>query len=478
MSLLGPDDGSLISLPGLGGPSTDPLLAEAVLLLRAGQLNPDSYDDGDSVPNEGTGGSALNGVGTVGKAHLTRADDPDVFAVHVDTNVLQSFTTPDSAGLSIVGDIDLRARFRAIGDAEAGGTEDHSQVIGKIKSANSGDSGYDETDYGLSVGLADPFTPGEVTLTWFDSSNVQHSVPSTGAALDPYAWNELKATLDVDNGAGGHTVTFYTKASGSWVQIGSPVITAGTTDIRNGTGPLTAACFSTMVEYAEVRSGIDGTLAANFQATDATSPSGSGDTWTATTTGETWTVKLGAAVMPRPTDQGFIGGQRAYISVPDAAAVDIGATDWTIAARIYVPAIADANGDTFVYFSKRSGTPGQGGTGWEFADLKIDAFSIDGAGAVAADGGGGMGDTALAISNTGWTTGWHTVAFTFTWGGNLVTYVDGTARGSASLGSVGSIDTSTAILLGDITPHIWTSHVQWDRVLTADELAALPYLLA
>ncbi len=106
----------------------------------------------------------------------------------------------------------------------------------------------------------------------------------------------LRVTLDVDNGAGGKTATFYTSddLGETWVQLGDPVTSASTTSIfdppsqeleigsrNSGTGQFTVGD----VLRAEVRNGINGTVVANPDFTsdptlDGYAPDGAGNTWT------------------------------------------------------------------------------------------------------------------------------------------------------------------------------------------------------
>ncbi len=122
----------------------------------------------------------------------------------------------------------------------------------------------------------------------------------------------LRATLDVNNGSGGYTVTFYTAdtISGSWTQLGSPVVGSSTTSIHSGTAPLEVGnvndavtgrgIFTTNLNSdpfvgrfygLEVRSGIGGSVVARMDATaqavGATSWSdGLGNTWSLTASAE------------------------------------------------------------------------------------------------------------------------------------------------------------------------------------------------
>lgn len=89
----------------------------------------------------------------------------------------------------------------------------------------------------------------------------------------------LRVTLDVDNGGGGKTVTFYTgpSAAGPWTVLGSPVTTAGTTSIAATTAALNLCRvdqglggFANTIPFGgklyrfQMYNGIAGTLVADF----------------------------------------------------------------------------------------------------------------------------------------------------------------------------------------------------------------------
>jgi hypothetical protein len=78
--------------------------------------------------------------------------------------------------------------------------------------------------------------------------------------------------LDVDNGAGGHDVTFYTASSieGPWNQLGSVVTNSGSRTLNVSSEPLSVGAnsagvtpFSGRVYSVQVRDGIDGITVAH-----------------------------------------------------------------------------------------------------------------------------------------------------------------------------------------------------------------------
>lgn len=111
---------------------------------------------------------------------------------------------------------------------------------------------------------------GLLCLTWTTdgTSGTQIQKFSTvvnGLTNGSTTW--IRATLDVDNGSSGNTLTFYTSTNGtSWTQLGATVTTAGTTNIFSGTAPyqLTSLDSTAGSTYAgdtywvEVRDGIGG----------------------------------------------------------------------------------------------------------------------------------------------------------------------------------------------------------------------------
>ena len=103
--------------------------------------------------------------------------------------------------------------------------------------------------------------------------------------------------VDVDNGAGGYDVQFYThlRMTGTrWTQLGTDVAHSVRLYMQEhqyvdgrfvGAGGCLSRCPG-RIYYAEVRDGIDGTVVASFDANDAAEPYA---TCVSSQTGETWT---------------------------------------------------------------------------------------------------------------------------------------------------------------------------------------------
>lgn len=195
--------------------------------------------------------------------------------------VADAATTPDTAVLDIVGDLDLRIEATANWQTSA-----NQSLIGKWISA------VGQRGYLLRIGTGTAF------LHW--STTGSNSVFASWTLPRMPHRAALRATLDVNNGAGGSTATLYTAPTmdGPWEPIGDPVVTAGVTSIFAGTAPLMIAPTGVsgdtpmggQVHRAEVRSGIDGTVVASPDLR-ALTPGATG--WT-DSAGRTWSL-IGAA---------------------------------------------------------------------------------------------------------------------------------------------------------------------------------------
>lgn len=189
-------------------------------------------------------------------------------------------TTPDSAALSITGDQDIRIDLETLS-----GLSDVvpiGNVSGVTSSWTAGSfdlaSKYDDNNAARSWTVIDIL--GKLRYNWFPLGTVASArfAESTVALPAPQQGRKaLRITHDVDNGAGGTTITFYTAPTmaGPWTVLGAPVVSAGTTSIFDGTAPLRfGGCpWNTSYTYgagpsatyyaAELRNGINGTVVAS-----------------------------------------------------------------------------------------------------------------------------------------------------------------------------------------------------------------------
>lgn len=188
-------------------------------------------------------------------------------------------STPDSAALSITGDTDVRLELALEYPAIA------QSLCSKYEFTGNQRSWYLRIDDG-----------GTLTFTWSADGTTTLSATSTAAVdVDSFERFAVRATIDVNNGAGGRTVTFYTSdsISGSWTMLGAAVTAAGTTSIFNSTAPVSvgeAISMAPLQGYAyafELRNGIGGSVVASpdFTAQDDQTTSfadAQGNTWTIT----------------------------------------------------------------------------------------------------------------------------------------------------------------------------------------------------
>lgn len=221
-------------------------------------------------------------------------DGADV-ALVIPSGIAGRAATPDVAALDITGDIDVRADLTP--SAWGGETTNGSwEVMGKYLVTGN------QRSWLLVVRDA-----GVVEFRWStDGTAIVQVLSTVRVPFEPGQRGAIRATLDVNNGSGGYTVTFYTAATmgGSWTQLGSSIVTtAGTTSIYNSTTALTVgdiqalafANLSRQFHAIEVRNGIGGSAVANPVFTSQTS----GATSFVDAAGRTWTAADGAEITSR-----------------------------------------------------------------------------------------------------------------------------------------------------------------------------------
>lgn len=200
----------------------------------------------------------------------------------------QHASTPDAATLDITGDIDVRVKV-ALPDWSPSSVQ---YLLGKWL------AGAGQASYNFSVS-----STGTLNFAW--SANGSATLSATSNATVPFsdgAAGWVRATLDVDNGASGRTVRFYTSTDGStWTEVGTAQTTAGVTSIFASTTILYVGALNNSVagaagDYYEVQvlNGIDGTVVADFNADDFDIGEAAGAT-AVDSTGKTWTL-TGAGV--------------------------------------------------------------------------------------------------------------------------------------------------------------------------------------
>lgn len=214
-------------------------------------------------------------------------------------------SAPDTAGLSITGDIDLRADV----------TRTNWLVSGRfIKKGNTSPT----TQFSY---VLDSDTTGKLILFWSPDGTTGLSATSTASVPQTTGRMTVRATLDVDNGAAGRTITFYTGSSvnGPWQQLGDPVVQAGVTSIFDGTVQVRTndQGISQTTHAIKILQGIGGTERGNPDFTAQTD----GATSFVDAAGNTWTLNGAAAISNRRYR--FYGEISAWPTKWDLSGVDV-----------------------------------------------------------------------------------------------------------------------------------------------------------
>jgi hypothetical protein len=188
-------------------------------------------------------------------------------------------SAPDSAPLSITGDIDIQAKIAAFSWCEGdriinNGNIETRTIVSKWTTL------LNQRSYHLSVN-----SYGQLLLFWSNNGTTENSV-TADATLDfesmTVKW--VRATLDVNNGASGRTAKFYTSDDGStWSQLGTDRVVATTTSIFDSTAVLrvgnlttgtTSNKFEGFVYRVIIKNGYDGAGTTVFDANFETATAG------------------------------------------------------------------------------------------------------------------------------------------------------------------------------------------------------------
>lgn len=214
--------------------------------------------------------------------------------------------TTDKAQLDVTGDLDLAILVEPAPGWNA--TEVERALAAKRTNASHFERAWDFYYFNQGGGS------NVLRFEWKDGGGSEHTTTSTASlgsvASGDHMW--LRVTLDVDDGSSQHVVTFYYSndpidtpiGSVSWTQLGSPVVTAGTTTIANSPHNLRVGLanvnaydgFDGKIYGFWMRNGIGGTLVA---APDwRTSDQDWGNPPTADGVGNDWTFEGDAAWTP------------------------------------------------------------------------------------------------------------------------------------------------------------------------------------
>lgn len=224
--------------------------------------------------------------------------------------------TPDAAALDITGDIDIRIDA-ALTDW---GVTDVTELAGKYNTVGN------QRSYRLLINPS-----GYPVFSWSEDGATFTDAVATHQ-IQGYQDGRvaLRATLDVDNGAGGWTVNFYTATSfaGGWDDFGTPVTDTGTTSIFSGTAPLQIGDIANLsfeeldgkVFGFELYNGIAGSKVVDIDFTAQTV----GDTSFVDDTGLTWTLSGNAAIDDKQTR--FVGEVSSWPPAWDTGGFDVTTT--------------------------------------------------------------------------------------------------------------------------------------------------------
>lgn len=131
--------------------------------------------------------------------------------------------TPHTAALNITGDLDLSMELAAVSWRQPQMLAARYSTTGENR-----------------IWILELDGAGALILLWSPDGTFANRRDVTSTAPVP-AYNgqrlAVRVVLDVNNGAGGHTVLFYTglTTAGPWTLLGAPVTVAGTTQLRSGT---------------------------------------------------------------------------------------------------------------------------------------------------------------------------------------------------------------------------------------------------
>ncbi len=188
-------------------------------------------------------------------------------------------SAPDSAALSITGDIDIQAKIAAFSWCEGDRIIYQNNIQNRSIVSKWTTTG-NQRSYDLSIN-----SYGQLILGWSNNGTTENSIIAD-ATLDfqsmTVKW--VRATLDVDNGASGRTAKFYTSDDGStWSQLGTNRVVAGTTAIFDSTSILkvgsltvgtTANKFEGNIHRVIIKNGYDGAGTTVFDANFETATAG------------------------------------------------------------------------------------------------------------------------------------------------------------------------------------------------------------
>jgi hypothetical protein len=456
-------DGSVLQNLPARIPAAEQLLKQAVWWIDSAH----SSASGQAVTNLGWGGTALNAqLGSAGSAdsndprYLDWDGENYVYLPGVASNFL---SVPDEAALDITGDIDIRAQV-ALDDWTPSATQ---LILSKLN--NTGD----QRSYTVNIR-----TSGVVRLSWSTDGagtvNADSTVAPTvadGAAL----W--VRATLDVDNGASGYDVKFFTSSDGvTWTQLGTTVTGVGVTSIFASTTAVRlgqdfgSTVMAGKVHRAQILNGIGGTPVLDVDCSQI--GAGSATSFTALT-GQTVTVNRStsgrkAVAVTHPV---WLLGTDDYLEVADNGLIDFGATDSFTALVVHRPWGTQGTNDTLI--AKKANTTNTT-AGWSLSGGSSTA--LQGQGQV---GDGSAGITAVSGSRTAGAVS-LVAAVRNVATDDVIVYLNGTAGSAVTDTTTATLANAEVMRVGRLSgagteyaDMEFVAGALWRRALTSSELTTI-----
>lgn len=193
-------------------------------------------------------------------------------------------STPDSAAISLTGDIDIRVKA-ALDDWTPAST---STLMAKWNTTLQSNGSF----------IFWVTTAGFLEFVWSPTGASAALITATSTAAPTVTDGEpswLRVTMDANDGAGGREVKFWTSEDGeSWTQLGDTV-TGASTSIYDSNASLSLGALSSGVSPLAgdiYKAELSGTIGgANVACFDPATDAAAGDTTvTSSTTGEIWTI--------------------------------------------------------------------------------------------------------------------------------------------------------------------------------------------
>lgn len=192
---------------------------------------------------------------SIGRNSQLRVSVPDSgVTLRVPGDITSKVSCPDAAGLGITGDLDVRA------DVSLLSWRAPQNIAGKWEFTA------DQRSWLLHINRH-----GQLVFSWSTDGTLTTSraAVSTSPVTIPAGHRlAIRATIDVNNGAAGNTVTFYTSTSisGTWTQLGSAVTQSGTTSIFDSTSSIE---IGSRIQNGVALSNGDAYNLGNFEAADS-----------------------------------------------------------------------------------------------------------------------------------------------------------------------------------------------------------------